>query len=410
MGGVQEQAGSTRIIMIKPEGTPVSAGELVCELDSAAYQDEVIAQRIRYDQAKAWVIQARSILGVNDISLREYRDGIYLQDLQLIRQYISSCRTEEDRARRNLTWSKENYLKGFRAPAQYQADVLSLERAEIALGEAERMEKRLVEYTGPKLIKSLEAKLEANRADALAQEAAFQLESDRLKRLERTVENCTLRAPRDGIVVYSLPPSNGWRPPTAVIMEGATVREGQAIFDLPDAKKMRVRARVNESKVGSIRVGQKAAIRIDAFADRVLDGTVTEVTAIPAPNGMGSDIRIYFANVAIDSGGFEGLRPGLSAEVSFFVDAHPETTRVPLQAVRWVENRPYAAVSTSPDRTSWRWQPLEIGLMNESYAEVLGGLKPGDKIVAHPQGLEAPLPPASPVVQAAGDAPARPQG
>ncbi len=402
MGGQAEMAGSTRIISIRPEGEPVAAGEVVCELDSSAFKDEVIAQKIRYDQAKAWVTQARSILEVNEISLREYRDGIYKQDLQLVRQYLSSCRTEEDRARNNLKWSKEVYLKGFRAPSQYQADILAMERAEIALGEAERMERRLVDFTGPKIQKSLEAKLEANRADSLAQAAAFQLESDRLKRLEKAVLACTLRAPHEGIVVYSLPPSNGWRPATAVIMEGATVREGQAIFELPDAKKMRVRARVNESKVGSVHVGQKATIRIDAFSDRPLDGTVTSVTAIPAPNGMASDIRIYFATVAIDSGGFDGLRPGLSAEVSFFVDDKPEATRLPLQAVRWVDNHAFAAVSTSSDRTTYRWQPLKVGLMNEAYAEILDGLKPGDKVVARPEGLPAPSLIDLPVVQADG--------
>jgi HlyD family secretion protein len=185
-------------------------------------------------------------------------------------------------------------------------------------------------------------------------------------------------------------------------MEGATVREGQAIFELPDAKKMRVRARINESKVGSIRMGQKARIQIDAFPDKPLDGTVTEVTGISAPNGMGSDTRVYYANVVIDSGGFEGLRPGLSANVSFFVEAHDESTRVPLQAVRWVDNVPYAAVTTSPDRTTWRWQQVEVGLMNESYAEILNGLSPGDKVVATPEALAAPTPSASPVVQAWG--------
>ena len=168
---------------------------------------------------------------------------------------------------------------------------------------------------------------------------------------------------------------------------------------------MRVRARVNESKVGLVRVGQKASIRVDAFPNQDLQGTVTSVTAIPAPNGMGSDIRIYFATVAIDSGGFDGLRPGLSAEVSFFVDAKPEATRIPLQAVRWVDQSPFAAVSTSADRTTYRWQPVQIGLMNESYAEILDGLSPGDKVVANPTDLPAPSLPAPPVVppQAAGD-------
>jgi len=404
-GGEQEKPGSTRIIMIKTEGTQVSAGEVVCELDSSAFRDALLAQRIKHDQAKSWVVQAKSILEVNEISLKEYRDGIYPQDLMLIRQYLGTCRKEEDRARRNLAWSEPVYKKGFRTRAQYEADLLNMRRSQIALAEAVGMEERLLKYTGPKILKALEAKLEANRADALAQESAYQIESDRMKRLERMVAHCTLRAPHEGIVVYAAPPSGGWRPAVTLIQEGATVREGQAIFELPDANKMRVRAKINESKVGSVQVGQKASIRVDAFPNRPLSGTVTEVTAIPAPAaGPSSDIKVYYANVAIDSGGFEGLRPGLSAEVSLFVGGHHDATRVPLQSVRWVDRAPFAAVSTSPDHSSYRWQAIEVGLMNEAYAEILGGLKAGDKVVADPGSLPQPPPNTSPALRASAEA------
>ena len=43
-------------------------------------QRRAAAKHIRYLQAKAWVEQARSILEVSEITLREYRDGIYPQD------------------------------------------------------------------------------------------------------------------------------------------------------------------------------------------------------------------------------------------------------------------------------------------------------------------------------------------
>ena len=41
--------------MSAPEGTPVKAGEVVCELDSSAFKDEVLVQRIKKDQADAFV-------------------------------------------------------------------------------------------------------------------------------------------------------------------------------------------------------------------------------------------------------------------------------------------------------------------------------------------------------------------
>ena len=394
MGGMDEKPGSTRIISILAEGTLVKAGELVCELDSASFRDEVLAQKIKYEQAKSWVDQAAAILAVNEITYREYRDGIYPQDLMLVKQYLVSCKIEEERAKKTEDWSKEVLDKGYRASAQYVADHLNYLRAQLDLKQAARMEERLVKYTGPKILKSLEAKLEAIRADKLAQEASFQLEVDRLRRLERMVEHCTLRAPRDGIVVYANQ-TNAWGRSTARIEQGATVREGQAIFELPDPNSMRVKTRVNESKLSYVRIGQKAEVQVEAFPDKLMRGTVTEITPIPAPgNGQMSDTRIYFASVVIDDSTGVDLRPGLSAEVSFFFDAQAKATRIPLAAVRWVDRHAYAAMaeprSSDDSAPTWSWRPLTLGLVNSSHAEVLSGLKVGDRVVADPRSLPAP--------------------
>jgi len=164
---------------------------------------------------------------------------------------------------------------------------------------------------------------------------------------------------------------------------------------------MRVRAKVNETKVSLIHPGQRASLRIDAFPDQRVFGTVTEVTAISAPgSGPASDVRIYYANVSIDTGGFEGLRSGLSAEVSIFIDGREDATRIPLPAIRWVGGTAYAAIATAIDRSAYRWQPIQVGLMTPDYAEILGGLKRGDKVIAEPQNLPAPV--AIPILQASG--------
>jgi len=399
----QEKPGSTKIIMIKDEGTEVRAGEVVCQLDSANFRDELQAQLIKHAQAKAWVDQAKSIFEVNEITFREYRDGIFPQDVQLIKQYILSCEVEFERAVKTEAWSRETLGKGFRAAAQYQADLLDRDQAQRALNEARGMELRLAKFTAPRLLKSLEAKLQSIRADMLAQEAAFAIEDDRLRRIRLMIENCTIRAPRDGIVVYANQ-SNPWSGQVQVqIQEGATVREGQNLFDLPDPRHMRVKVKINESKMASIREGQKAEVRLEAFPGKVLTGTVSGITPIPAVMGRFSDIRIYFATVDLDTGGFEGLKPGLTAEVSFFIDSSAKATRVPVEAVRWVRDRAYVAVAARlRDGTRWDWRPVTLGLLNESYAEVVQGLEPGEKVVARPDLLPEPASePTPPPVQTA---------
>jgi multidrug resistance efflux pump len=394
----------------------VKAGDVVCELDSANFRTELQAQQIRYAEAKARVEQIQATLDVNEITLQEYRDGIYPQDLQLVRQYVITCQIDEDRARKNLVWGKETAAKGIRSAAQVQADALALQQADFALREAEGMAVRLEKFTKKRLIKNLQAKIEAIRADKLAQESSFQLESDRLKRLEQMVANCTLRAPREGIVVYANQ-QNMWGRTDVQIDEGVTVREGQPIVEIPDPKHMRVRAKVNESKVALIYPGQRAEILIDAFPDQPLMGTVSEVTPIPAPaNGPVSDVRVYYATVNIDGGGFDGLRPGLSAEVTFLVENRRKVTRVPLEAIRWVNNKPFAAVSTgapgSVGTPNWQWRSVSVGLTNPSFAEVVSGLKPGDRVLARPDLLPAPRPngPATTTTPAVAEAGERPRG
>ena len=420
-GGSAEKPGSTRIIKIVDEGTKVKAGDILCELDSAKFQDELKAQQIRYLQARSWVEQARSILGVNLITMREYQEGVYPQDVQLVHQYTTACRTEEDRARQNYEWSKATAIRGFRSATQLQADALAWQQAEFQLRESEHMANRLERYTAPRLITSLKAKIEAIKSDLLAQEAAFQLETDRMKRLETAVANCTIRAPRDGMVVYHNPP-NMWGRIDNMIREGSVVREGQTLIDLPDPKHMRVRARINESKVASVHTGQKAWVSIDAFTDRPLLGTVSEVT--PIPTGAGgpiSDVKIYYAMIELDGQGYDGLRPGLSAEVSFLVKARRRVTRVPLEAIRWVEGRPFAAAvrgksegsSGAPrggpgHRSAWEWRSVALGQSDRDFAEVITGLAPGERVVSDPDLLPPPRPNhAGPTVA---DTSARPRG
>jgi hypothetical protein len=244
-------------------------------------------------------------------------------------------------------------------------------------------------------MKSLEAKVAAVLTDKLAQDAAFALESERLARLEKNVANCTLRAPEDGVVVY-VNETNGWGRVEQAIEQGVTVRQDQPIFQLPDPRRLRVKVRVNETKVAMVKPGQECQIVIDAFPDRKLRGRVTDVTAIATPvNGPFSDVRVYFAFVSIEQG-FDDLRPGLSAEVSFLSDLRRQVERVPLSAVRSIEGESFVAV---PDRSRdaskdapYRWQKVELGLSGPDFVEVISGVRQGDRVVADALALKPPSP------------------
>ena len=149
----------------------------------------------------------------------------------------------------------------------------------------------------------------AIQSDLLTQKASFSLENQRLKRLQRNIAQ--LHGQGTGRRHRRLRQSGGpVRAGDVLIDQGVTVREKQPIFNLPDPQHMRVKAKINESKVALVHTGQPALILVDAFPNRPLKGVVGEVTPISIPI-RGSDVRIYYANVEITEG-FDDLRPGLA--------------------------------------------------------------------------------------------------
>ncbi|GIW88491.1 MAG: hypothetical protein KatS3mg108_2815 [Isosphaeraceae bacterium] len=409
-GGSGERGGSTRILRILPEGTQVKAGQVVCWLDDSAFRDELQAQLIRWEQAKSWVEQAERILEVSQISLEEYRDGIYPQDLQLIDQYIESIAIQQKQAQQDLEWARRMMERNLYAETQVRSREYAVDRWAVAMREAEGMRERLVKYTGPRILKNLEAKIAAVSADLQAQRAAYELEDQRKRRLERAIENCELKAPRDGVLVY-VNETNGWGRTEVQIQEGMAVRENQPIFQIPDLEDMRIKVRVNEAKVTLLEPGTRALIRIDAFPDRVMTGTVSEVTVIPVPaNGPFSDVKIYYANVDIDET-FPELRTGMTGQVEFLVKELEDVTRVPLKAVRWFDGTAFVAVPTaSGGRQPYEWKPVELGLLNEGYAEVRSGLVAGERVIADPLPLSPPSRAERDAAKVEGLADARPVG
>ncbi len=242
------------ILSILPEGSRVKAGDVVCELDSSAFRDVLPLQRIRYAQAKAWVEQANYTLKANEIALREYAEGILPQDTALVRNYIRIRETEKEYAERNLVWSRAAHAKGFRTEPQVDADAAAFQQAEFALRDAECMLKRLVKYTGKRILKALKAKIEAIHADLLSLESSLQLETERLRRVEAMIANCTMRAPRDGIIVHANR-VNSWGTVVMQIREGLVVYQSQPIFRLLDPRNIQAKAMINESQVARSTIG-----------------------------------------------------------------------------------------------------------------------------------------------------------
>ena len=385
--GAPQTAGSTRILRILEEGTQVEEGQVVCWLEDSALKDELDAQMIRWSQAKSWVEQAEKILEVSNIALREYQEGILPQDLRLVSDYIEVCRIQTKQSRDNVEWAEGMLKQDLYSESQVKTAQYSLQQSEVVLREAEEMERRLTKFTASKVVTSLEAKIAAVQADLQAQRVSFEREDQRKRRLEKAIENCEMKSPRAGTLTY-FNETNGWGRVDSQIQEGLTVRENQVLFSIPDPTRMRVRTKINEAKIALIESGLPALIKLDAVPNKLFHGRVAEVTVIPTEAaGPLSDVKIYYANVEILDPE-PGLSTGMSAQVEFLVNERKAVTRVPINSVRWFDGLPFVARPGADGKHIWK--TIELGVMNQQFAEVKSGLARGESVIADPTGLNPP--------------------
>jgi len=395
MFGSTERSGSTTILDIKPEGSFVRKGEVVCELDSAAFREELENQKIKVEEARSNYNQVRIALEVNELAMKEYLEGVLEQDRQAIETYIKQCRDLLFQAERNYQWSLGVVAKKLQPENQELADRLTLERCRINLREALGMRTQLEDFTAPRILKEYQAKSEAIKSDLLSKESVLRQEEQRLQRIEKAIANCVIVAPRDGILSY-VNETNFWGSIDYRIEPGAIVRQGQPIFSVPDPSELILKVRINESKISRIVPGQTVSIRVDAVKDRIFNGRVLDVTLIPAPaQGSLSDVKVYNARVQIDAAAdLKLLKPGLTAKAAFNVALRPGVVRVPVQAIHYLDNEPFVAVSATNNATQARatWRQVKIGLSNATYAEVIEGLRVGEEIVLNPESLPSLYP------------------
>src|SRR5207244_10516068 len=99
--------------------------------------------------------------------------------------------------------------------------------------------------------------------------------------------------------------------------------------------------------------GQPARVLVEAYNDRDLKAHVKSVATVAAlGDWMSSDVKMYVTMVALDEP-LEGLKPGMSAEVSILVDKTLDNVLIiPVQAIMG---------TTSMGKKRYCWVKTEIG-------------------------------------------------
>ena len=271
-----------------------------------------------------------------------------------------------DRVEKGALIAKLDQVEERAALAQAGAD-LDIARAELDL--AEKNFARRQQLFSSNVI-SKEVQDQTTLDLAVARSKLVQAETA-LERARERLEDTVITAPVGGVILQKYVESG------QIIASGVSnVGGGTPIADIADMSNVYIEAGVDEIDIGKIAVGQKAAIRAEAYPEHRYEGEVVRIApeARVEQNVTLFDVVIEVANTDVN------LKSGMNTTVEIVIVDEPDVLTIPVTALRRdraVRGGPAAAVLVKQGE-DYVTREIRTGRSDQRVIEVLEGLADGD--------------------------------
>ena len=172
-----------------------------------------------------------------------------------------------------------------------------------------------------------------------------------------------LKAPLGGLIVESH------------IRIGEPVEPDKELLDISDLREVYAIARVPEDQAGKLAAGTKAHIRVAALGDKSLDGVMLRFGTSADRESGTIDAIFKVANPDLK------MRPDMRAEFSIVLSKRENVIGVPRSALQGEASRRFVYVKHFDLPHAFIKTPVQVGQMNDRFAEIIAGLFPADDVV-----------------------------
>lgn len=193
-------------------------------------------------------------------------------------------------------------------------------------------------------------------------DAARGKEEKELKYWEEAYKPIPLTAPIAGEVIV------------ATTQPGQTITTSDAVVVLSD--KLIVRAQVDETDIGKIKLNQKAIVALDAYPDTKINFSVEHIYY---ESETVNNVTIYKVDL-IPEKIPEFFRSGMNAAVDFEVNARENALLVPVEAVYKEGDENYVLLKEAESKSPLK-RVVELGITDDKNYEILSGLNANDTII-----------------------------
>lgn len=204
-----------------------------------------------------------------------------------------------------------------------------------------------------------------------------------LNEAESDVAETVITAPMDGIVVGE-PKSVG-----TMAVQGNN--NPTVIMYIADTSQKQILAKIDETDIGQIQVGQTATFTVDTYMDKTFTARVSKISQTDTSNtwnttgtssttsssSSSGSVIYYYVTLDVDDPNDE-LRIGMTARVDINTSEKENAMVVPIAALKTNDKGSYVLRVNSAGQTEQ--VPVTTGIYSDEFVEILSGLDVGDKI------------------------------
>ena len=151
-------------------------------------------------------------------------------------------------------------------------------------------------------------------------------------------------------------------------------------FTISDLTTVWIVCDVYEADMANVRVGQPTDIKLNAYPDKILKGTISNIGSFLDPNIRTAKVRIELVNPG------EMMRPGMFASATLFSKDKRIYTAVPASAIVHLHDRDWVYVPV--DGKFKRIEVVSGEQLPNGMQEITSGLQPGQQVVTNAINLQ----------------------
>lgn len=201
-----------------------------------------------------------------------------------------------------------------------------------------------------------------------------------LNKLAEQIEECTVKAPIDGMV-------------TSLNAAEGSIPSSEAIMTIVDDSSLVITADIRESDILRINDGMKAVVKTSATGDEEFDGEVTKVVKIFQENSddpYSQNEGSYTAEITVD-GNCENLFIGMKASIQIILEEKENVLAVPYDSIVEKEDgKKIVYISRPQDDGTFVAEEavVEAGMESDYLSEIVSSeVSEGDNIILNPNSV-----------------------